>query len=335
MKYFMFLTLLIFISYILGFVRKLASFDWMDGRFTTAVKGFSILTVVWAHSGAKLGVGGIQFIAGIGVALFLICSGYGLEMSYQKNGLKGFWKKRLLGACLPFWIVELIGLLLTKSFTIKKYVMDTFFLKPATSYGWFMGYIVFCYLIFYISKRLIAEKKLSATLLITAFIVWFVIDSCFFSYPDMPFLRARQMISFPCGALIAQHKSDIEKYLTKTKSILICAEGGIICLLSMAVTQLEAVKQLPYLLSNLMALLTCFPMAIGLLALGKSYGEVFQNRMLMAIGAISYEIYLVHVFTLPMINSNILNIISFVFLTVAEAFILHISMKMKDNLIRG
>lgn len=122
MKCFVFLTLLIFISYILGFIKKPASFEWMDRSFTTAIKGFSILTVVWAHSGARLGVGGIQFIAGVGVALFLICSGYGLEMSYQKNGLKGFWKKRLLGVCLPFWIVELIGLLVTGSFTIEKYI---------------------------------------------------------------------------------------------------------------------------------------------------------------------------------------------------------------------
>ena len=303
----------------------------MDRSFTTAVKGFSILTVVWAHSGAKLGVEGIQFIAGIGVALFLICSGYGLEMSYQKNGLKGFWGNRLLRVCLPFWVSELIGLLITKSFTIKKYVLDALFLKPATVYGWFMGYIVFCYLIFYISKRLISEKKKSTTFLITAFIIWFVIDSCFFAYPDMPFLRARQMISFPCGVLIAQHRLDIYRYLSKTKSTIICGCGGGVCILFMATTQLETVKQLPYLLSNMMALLTCFPMAIGLLALGKSYGEVFQNRMLIAIGEISYEIYLVHVFILPIINNNILNIISFVFLTVAEAFILHIGIKMKDK----
>lgn len=102
MKYFAILTLLIFGFYLLGFVKRPEKFQWMDRNYTTAIKGFSILTVVWAHSGARLGVGGIQFIAGIGVALFLICSGYGLEMSYQKNGLKGFWKKRLLGVCLPF-----------------------------------------------------------------------------------------------------------------------------------------------------------------------------------------------------------------------------------------
>ena len=80
----------------IGFVKKLGKYQWIDRNYTTAIKGFSILTVVWTHSGARLSVGGIQFIAGIGVALFLMCSGYGLEISYKKNGLKGFWKKRLL-----------------------------------------------------------------------------------------------------------------------------------------------------------------------------------------------------------------------------------------------
>ena len=96
MKYFVFLTVLIFVFYLLGFIKKPEKHQWLDRNYTTAIKGFSILTVVRAHSGAKLSVGGIQFIAGIGVALFLMCSGYGLEISYEKNGLKGFWKKRLL-----------------------------------------------------------------------------------------------------------------------------------------------------------------------------------------------------------------------------------------------
>lgn len=82
MKYFATLTLLIIVSYLLGFVNRQAKYQWMDRNFKTAIKGFAILIVVWAHSGARLGVGGIQFIAGIGVALFLICSGYGLEISY-------------------------------------------------------------------------------------------------------------------------------------------------------------------------------------------------------------------------------------------------------------
>lgn len=330
MKYFAILTLLIFTFYLFGFVKRPEKFQWMDKNYTTAIKGFSILTVFWAHSGAMLSVGGIQFIAGIGVALFLMCSGYGLEISYEKNGLKGFWKKRLLGVCIPFWMIEFIGLVVTGTFSVKSYLFDFFFLRPATSYGWFVGYIVICYLIFYAVKRL-TPGEMRTAVLFGAFFVWFVLDSVFFANPSMPFLRARQMLSFPCGVLLAVNKDRIEQTLTKTKSAFILAGGGTTCLLFMAITQLHTVKELPYLASNVMALLTCLPMAIGILAIGKTFRGLFENRMLMVTGAISYEIYLVHAFTLRMIRPSIVIVFVFVVITYTLAYVLHMGMKKVKN----
>ena len=331
MKYFALLTCLIFVSYLLGFIKKTEKYQWMDRNYTTAIKGFSILTVVWAHSGARLSVGGIQFIAGVGVTLFLMCSGYGLEISYEKNGLKSFWKKRLLGVCLPFWTVELVGLLATSNFSIKTYRLDFFFLKPATSYGWFVGYIVICYLIFYIVKKLVKESKKQMLILFGIFAIWFVLDSVFFANPDMPFLRARQMLSFPTGVLLALNKDRIELPLTKTKNILILTGGGTMCLLFMAITQLNVVKNLPYLISNAMALLTCLPMAIGIMMFGKSFSVIFENKLLAVIGMISYEIYLVHAFTLEMIKPSMISVFIFVVVTYVLAYILHIGMRKMKN----
>lgn len=226
MKYFLFLTIIVFAFYLLGFMKKSDESKWLDKNYTTAIKGFSILTVVWAHVGGMLGVGGIQFIAGIGVALFLICSGYGLEISYERNGLKEFWKKRLLGVCMPFWVVELVGILITEKFSIKTYLLDSFFLKPATSYGWFIGYIIICYLIFFAVKRIIRDEKIQMLALFAVFIVWFVIDSVCFANPDMPALRARQMLSFPCGVALALNKSRIEYMLSKLRNMSIITLFG-------------------------------------------------------------------------------------------------------------
>lgn len=226
MKYFAFLTSLIFVCYLLGFIKKPEKYQWMDRNYTTVIKGFSILTVVWAHSGAKLSVGGIQFVAGIGVALFLMCSGYGLEVSCEKNGLNDFWKKRVLGVCLPFWGVELVGMLVTGTFYVKTYLLDFCFVKPATGYGWFMGYIVICYLIFFTVKRLIRDGRVQMIALFGAFAIWFVLESLFFVNPSMPFLRARQMLSFPSGIFFAVNKERLEQTLTKTKNILILTVGG-------------------------------------------------------------------------------------------------------------
>lgn len=80
------------------------------------------------------------------------------------------------------------------------------------------------------------------------------------------------------------------------------------CLLFMAVTQLNVVKNLPYLVSNAMALLTCLPMAIGIMVFGKSFSGLFENKMLATIGMISYEIYLVHAFTLGIVKPSIISV---------------------------
>lgn len=332
MRYFVLFTFLILVSYLLGFIKKPEKYQWMDRNYTTAIKGFSILTVVWAHSGAMLSVGGIQFIAGIGVALFLMCSGYGLEISYEKNGLIGFWKKRLLGVCFPFWVVELVGLLATGAFSIKTYLLDFCFSKPATAYGWFMGYIVTCYLLFYAVKKLVKDSRMQMLALFGVFAIWFVLESAFFVNPDMPFLRARQMLSFPIGVLLAANKNQIERTLTKTKNILILMGGGTVCVLFMAITQLNVVKNLPYLVSNAMALLTCLPMAIGIMAFGKSFSELFENKMLAVAGMISYEIYLVHAFTLGMIKPSVVSVIAFVVVTVTLAYVTYFTIgKMKNG----
>lgn len=49
MRYFVLFTFLILVSYLLGFIKKPEKYQWMDRNYTTAIKGFSILTVVWAH----------------------------------------------------------------------------------------------------------------------------------------------------------------------------------------------------------------------------------------------------------------------------------------------
>ncbi len=103
------------------------------------------------------------------------------------------------------------------------------------------------------------------------------------------------------------------------------------CLLFMAITQLNVVKNLPYLVSNAMALLTCLPMAIGIMVFGKSFSELFENKMLAMTGMISYEIYLVHAFTLGIIKQSIISVFIFAVVTYVLAYILHIGMRKVKN----
>lgn len=316
--------MILFACVLAGYFGKHDQMKWMDRGYTVALKGFAMFTIVWAHSAARMGIGGVQFIAGVGVALFLICSGFGLELSYEKNGLNHFWIKRLVNVFFPFWIAELAGLISTGEFTFRKYLLDLTFIKPATSYGWFMGYIFFCYVLFFVSKLFFDKKQSQQSFLIISFLIWFVIDSLYFVNPAMPFLKARQMLSFPFGVIVADNLNFLKSKITKVKAFAAFFTGGGILILFMGITQLPYVKNLPYIISNCLALLTCFPGAVGVVALGYYKIRIFNNRMLKLIGGISYEFYLVHAFTLEIVHDSLESAMIFLLVTLLLGYVFHL-----------
>ena len=83
-------------------------------------------------------------------------------------------------------------------------------------------------------------------------------------------------------------------------------------------------------MSNMLSLLTCFPLAIALLVLGK-WGRFFENNVLIFIGTISYEIYLVHAFTLNMVTPSLVCIAIFGVITIVLAIGEHFVMKGIQN----
>lgn len=72
-------------------------------------------------------------------------------------------------------------------------------------------------------------------------------------------------------------------------------------------------------------------MAIGILAFGKVFSKLFENKMLLMVGEISYEIYLVHAFTLNLVRPSLINILIFIVVTYILAYILHMGMRKVKN----
>ena len=326
MKLFLLFSCVALTAVLLGYLKHpFSQVPWMSRNYTTAIKGFSILTVLWAHIGGHYGIRGIQFIAGISVSLFVIFSGYGLQLSAEANGLNHYWKKRILHVILPFWIVEGVGLAASGQLTFKVYLMDCLFLKPATGPGWFMQYIMVCYLLFFLLKLAIKKtnpkepEKCEDRILYGAFLIWFVIDSLFLARPDMPFLRARQMLCFPFGVSMAKYKEVFEKTASKRGPFIF---GSITGLLFMGITQLPAVKEMPYIFQNLLSLLTVFPLAIAVLTITKHHLCLVNNWVLNKIGLVSFEIYLVHAFSMEILQRSIISFAVFICVTTSGVWLL-------------
>lgn len=327
MKYFLLFSGIELAAILLGWLRRpFSQLRWMSRYYTTALKGISILCVLWAHVGAACGIGGIQFIAGIGVSLFIIFSGYGLQLSVEKNGLMDYWKRRFFHVMLPYWIAEGIGLVASGQMSFKVYVLDCLFLKPATGLGWFMQYIMVCYLLFFLVKLMIKKtnpkepEKSEERILCGMFLIWFIIDSLFFARPNMPFLRARQMLCFPFGISMAKDKEAFEKEASKRGPFF---WGSIIGLLFMGITQFPAVKELPYIIQNLLSLLTVFPLAIAVLTVTKRHLWLVNNWVMNQIGLVSFEIYLVHAFTMKNLQMSTPSFAAFLGVTTVGVWLLH------------
>ena len=238
MKYFFAFSCAECLAVLLGFIiRPFAKIEWMSRDYTKTLKGASMLTVLWSHVGLYYGVRGIQFIGSVGLSLFIMFSGYGLQISVQKNGLKSFWIRRMKGVVLPYWIAEGIGLLAIGRFTIKRYLQTIAFIRPAMGPEWFMQYIMISYLIFFVVKYVISKKESwsEELLLYGGFLIWLVVDSVFFADPAMPFLKARQMLCFPFGVSLAKNRISFEKVIRKPT---VALAGGGIGLGFMGITQL-------------------------------------------------------------------------------------------------
>ncbi|WP_394223007.1 acyltransferase family protein [Priestia aryabhattai] len=315
-------------------LKKVREYSFMDRSHTNIIRAIAILMVLWGHVGANLGVQNIQFIGGIGVTLFLFLSGYGLFSSYEKNvyrygmklDVKDYWKKKFTKIILPFWIVEILGLLLIGKFNFYTVIKDLLFLNPATSYGWYMQYLIICYIIFWLViqvKELMHLRSIYVFyFLIGCFIIWFVIDSLFFANPDMPFLRARQMLAFPLGVGLSYYLRRIEKinyFLKNIKVQIAYSLLGIILGMGITlVTQLGAIKSFPYLESNIISLFTVLPMGLSIIVITNLFQKAFKNSFLFLVGTVSYEIYLVHAFTLNIIDGTFIGLVIFSLATIAS-----------------
>lgn len=78
---------------------------------TTILKGIAILMVVVGHIGQAIpGLRVFTPLGATGVGVFLVCSGYGIEKSFEKGGRYKYWYKRIVNVWLPYVIMELIAL---------------------------------------------------------------------------------------------------------------------------------------------------------------------------------------------------------------------------------
>lgn len=330
MKTFIIFTLVFVFIYLSGFIKaKKDEIQWLDRKYTNVLKGLSILTVMWAHGGAKVDIGGIQFVAGIGVAIFLIISGYGLESSYRKNGLKLFWLKRVGRIIIPMILAEIFYGIIVNHFSWEN-VWNRVVNIP--SFDWFIAYILLCYVIYYFAKIIFVKifklnDKAEVIALIIVFSMIFIFESVHPLYSENSFVRTRQMYSFITGVIFAKYKNIIIAKIKDRETIKIAVFLSCIGCICMIISQLPYIKNDNILLLNFFSLPTVYCFAIALLIIVEQARVIINNNNLYLIGIISYELYLSHSYALHHTNSNVKSILIFIINAFILSILVHFSTK--------
>lgn len=218
-------------------------------------------------------------LGGIGVAMFLILSGYGLNESFKRNGIEGFWMKRFSRVWIPYFIAVTLVWLFWEPRPWQEYLLDICCWK--TSY-WYIGYMIRCYLVFWLTARFVPQYK-SRVMLAIGFSTLFLLED----------VQGEQGFSFVTGVMISEHGKKIDEHLRTPKKW--------IALLPLVAISILAFKQTSIyrsidsdILINLVQTPMKWTFAMGII-LGLPYCKpVINCKFLLFSGVISYELYLVH-----------------------------------------
>lgn len=294
--------------------------DFMNRENTNYARGISILMILVCHVAAVMLSQSIARLmtplGGIGVAVFLVISGYGNNESYLKRGTSDFWKKKLLGVIVPYVVAFLVYQAVVGLFLNFKGLIRTFFTIDSTYY-WYIGYQIFWYFVFYFAVRLKKSLSFKYSILVTAAGLSFVLFNE---------IRAEQSFSFLLGVLL----SDFKEIKAKVQNIFVVVSMLIIGIASLAIKQLSFVRSASGLLIHLVQLCIKLPLGIFILIfvgwiMSFSFMRIFKKFFTIS-GNYSYEIYLAHsacIGLIPMISSKWLGVLAFSVATVILSLLLH------------
>lgn len=123
----------------------------LDISTTNVLRGLSILIIVIFHIVLYYGFSPLFNLPGsVAVAVFLFLSGYGVNESWKKRGLRHFWLKKLRRIILPYYLLLLVKAAITGQFSWHDFLLDITFIH--SSY-WFIEYVVRCYFVFWLVRK--------------------------------------------------------------------------------------------------------------------------------------------------------------------------------------
>jgi len=292
----------------------------LDVRFlsknhTDIIKGVGIFIIVISHIGNFSGARYFTFLGGIGVALFLICSGFGLYKSYEKTGLDDFFKKRLFKVIIPYWVLVIAYYIINPSeFTMLALISNILLVSTVNAYTWFVQFIILLYIMFYLVYRFVPENKRIPFIGLLSIMFFLLVKNG---------LWAEQAFSFLIGISFAKYSKD---KIPVSKARLIGCSTLILGIVSLFIKQLPVIRNSNYLVFNGVQVVLKIAIAIGIIYLTYLLLRFSLSKIFAFAGTVSYEIYLVHtLFIFIVINGfTKINLIMYIMVCCLAVYVFYI-----------
>ncbi len=296
-----------------------------DGFFdltsTTAMRGFWCIVVILVHIPFVFQNKIQDMISSfgyIGVTFFFMTSAFGLKQSIanKPESLRSFWRRRLPGLLIPVLLANLVWVMVLLLEKREVGVWDVIGIDT-----WVI-WLLICYLIFWIVYKIrwIGWKDTAISIMVIIFsLVIFLVGDCIKSTTWVT-----EVYGFIWGLLLADTAEKfkgkaLDKWLLKLIALL-AASGA----LGLAYLKFKPV----YFWGNYL-LKILLGVAITVLILQLVTRIRIGNRLSAFVGAISFEIYLLHgeafelvMLSLGRINSGVFIVLS-IALTIVLSLVLH------------
>lgn len=295
--------------------EKIKSFSWKDIlNLRLEIFRFCAIWIVLFHIYSNIGISDfpgssvLSLVIAVGncsVDIFLFLSAIGLYHSMSKNSVRTFYKNRVVRVMIPFVLVA-IPFFIWFDFFFAHDGVGQFLLNFSTlNYWlspdypvWYVSFILFAYTLFPLLYKADVKTKhittigLIALAVITEYVLM-INETSLYGYAERAFSR---IPVFLVGLLVA--KCILSDKGVKLWHVISCAVIGIVCFAVLSFVPIHIM--INRYLCGIMGI--CIIVVYGFLR--KCIPIGFISKALTWLGAISFEIYIVHVFMLRVIKHS-------------------------------
>ena len=248
--------------------------------YTNTVRGIAALIIIICHLLIHWNISRIFNLPGsVAVSAFLFLSGYGINESYKKHGLKKFWIKKINKIIIPFYLYYTVLTLLRNNYDTNTFIHEITFTKNEF---WYIAFLIKSYLFYWISRKIFPQHTL---IILTLF---GIISLNIFKH-----IEAEQSFCFLLGVITSEKKGIIKQSPQNIKYYLI---GGIIIGITfLLLKEIPTIHQYKgTLLYNYILVMIKFPLAIVIILMPYYFNILIKNKFIHICGIASLELYLVH-----------------------------------------